>query len=113
MGGLIAAGLVGGVVGAAFAVGADTYWRQPPADYESRLAALESRPRAAAPVPNVAQPANEALERRIAAVETQARTLSEGLSAARSAAEASQKHVADLASRPAPPDPHRLPQLAP
>jgi hypothetical protein len=96
---LVAASLVGGVIGAAFAVGADIYWRQPPADYESRLAALETRPRPA-PTPAAPQPANEALERRVVALEGQTRSLSEGVSAARSAAEASQKGVADLASRP-------------
>ncbi len=96
---LVAASLVGGVIGAAFAVGADIYWRQPPADYESRLAALETRPRPA-PAPTTVQPASEALERRVAALEGQTRNLSEAVSAARSAAEASQKGVADLASRP-------------
>jgi hypothetical protein len=101
-GGLIAASLVGGVVGAAFTVGADVYWRQPPADYESRLAALETRPRPAPPVPSVPQPANEALDRRIATLEAQTRGLSEAANAARTAAEASQKQVADLANRPAP-----------
>jgi hypothetical protein len=96
---LVAASLVGGVIGAAFAVGADIYWRQPPADYESRLAALEMRPRPA-PAPTTVQPASEALERRVAALEGQTRNLSEAVSAARSAAEASQKRVSDLASRP-------------
>ena len=96
---LVAASLVGGVIGAAFAVGADIYWRQPPADYESRLAALETRPRPAAP-PVAAQPANEALERRVVALEGQSRALSDGVNAARASAEASQKGVADLANRP-------------
>ncbi len=102
MGGLIAASLASGVIGAAFAVGADTYWRQPPADYESRLAALETRPRPAAQASSVPQPANEALERRIGVLETQARSLSEGVNAARGAAEASQTQVAELANRPVP-----------
>ena len=101
VGGLVAASLAGGVIGAAFAVGADIYWRQPPADYESRLAALETRPRPAAPVPTVPQPANEALERRVAALENQTRSLSEGVDAARGAAEAGQRQIAELANRPA------------
>jgi hypothetical protein len=97
----VAASLAGGVIGAAFAVGADIYWRQPPADYESRLAALETRPRPTAPVPNVPQPASEALERRVAALENQTRSLSEGVNAARGAAEAGQRQIAELANRPA------------
>lgn len=99
-GGLVAAGLVGGVIGAAFAVGADTYWRQPPADYESRLAALETRP--APTVPAQSNGATGTLEPRIAALETQTRTLGEGVNAARSAAEASAKQAAEALSRPLP-----------
>lgn len=115
-GGLVAAGLVGGVIGAAFAVGADTYWRQPPADYESRLAALETRP---APTPTpAAQPngAAGAFERRIVALEAQTRTLSDGLTAARSAAETSAKQAAEALSRPLPvaaPAPAALPSPDP
>jgi len=114
--GFVAASLAGGVIGAAFAVGADVYWRQPPADYESRLAALETRPRQAAPVPTIPQPGSDALERRIVALETQASGLSEGVTAARSAAEASQKQIAELATgtaRPAPSAPADAPQPDP
>ncbi|MGA0597028.1 COG4223 family protein [Enterovirga sp. CN4-39] len=103
--GVIAASLIGGVVGAAFAVGADIYWRQPPADYESRLAALETRPQPAAPAPGVAQPANEALEGRIGTLENQVRSLTDTVAAARSAAEGAERQVAELASRPAPAEP--------
>jgi hypothetical protein len=97
----VAAGIVGGVIGAGFAVGADIYWRQPPADFEGRLAALETRPRPAAPVPTVAQPANEAMERRLAALENQSRGLTEAAEAARNAAETSRRQLAELANRPA------------
>lgn len=101
IGGLVGAGLVGGMIGTAFAVGADIYWRQPPADFESRLAALETRPRPAAPTTaGAVPPASEAVERRIAALEAQTRGLADGVNAARGAAEASQKQVVELASRP-------------
>lgn len=96
VGGYVASGLVGGVIGAAFAVGADTYWRQPPVDFESRLAALESRPR-----PVAADPASAAgVDRRVAALETQARSLTEAVAAARNAAEAGARQAAEALNRP-------------
>lgn len=85
---LLAASLIGGVVGAAIAIGAETYLDQPSDALDGRVAALEQRPSAPPP------PDTGGLERRIAALETGARGLTESLAAARGAAESTSRQPA-------------------
>jgi hypothetical protein len=84
LGSLVAASLLGGLVGAGLAIGADTWLRPSGADAGRRLAALEQRVGAIGERP--ASPPNAALDGRISALEASARTWNEGLAAARDAA---------------------------
>lgn len=93
---LAAASLVGGLVGAALAVGAESYLRPVPTDLDTRLAALENR--RPAPAPDLGP-----VDRRVAAVEAQTKDLGTRLATAQAAlADAAGKTAAPAV---APPDP--------
>jgi hypothetical protein len=83
VGSLLAASLLGGLVGAGVAVGADAWLDRSGGDPGPRLAALEQRVGALGERP-AAQP-NAAFEARLSALEANGRTLTEGLAAARAA----------------------------
>jgi hypothetical protein len=108
VGSLLAASLIGGVVGAAATLGADMLMRPPGPDLDGRVAALEARPQAAAQVPaspgSATQPPADLapLERRLAALETANRTLTAQVGEAQSAAQAAARQSTELAERPAP-----------
>lgn len=87
LGSLLAASLIGGVVGAGVVIGAETYLDQTPDTTDGRLTALEGRP--SAPPVDIGP-----LERRIAALETGTRGLGESVAAARSAAESASRQSA-------------------
>ena len=93
-GSLLAASLIGGVVGAGIVIGTEQYLDQTPDTTDGRLAALEGRPSAP-------QADTGALERRIAALETGTRGLAESVAAARTASETASRQPA--ASPAAPP----------
>ena len=96
-GSMLAAALIGGVLGAAIVFGADQYFgTQPDAGIGERLAALEQRVSA---LPAGGQGAN--LEPRIAALEAGVKQAGETANAARTAAESAARQAAEATNRPA------------
>ena len=79
-GALATTGLLGGLIGAALATGAEFYLHPPVRDVDARLAALESRPRPA-PAPDLAP-----LDRRLGALEAQGKDLGTRVAAVSAAA---------------------------
>jgi len=104
VGGLVAAALLGGFVGAGLTAAAERYWPQRGDTTGPRIAQLEQR-MAAVPTPDVG-----AIERRLAAMETQQRETAQRAQAAQAAAERATERADAAASRPA--DPSATPQPA-
>jgi hypothetical protein len=99
LGSMLAAALIGGVVGAALTLAAERFWLKRPDPYAARLAGIEQR--LAAP----AAPAAPAVdlgptERRIAALEGQLREQNQRIQSAQSAAEQAAKRADEAAARP-------------
>jgi hypothetical protein len=103
-GGLVAAALLGGFVGAGLTAAAERYWPQRADTTGPRLAQLEQR-MAAVPTTDVG-----AIERRIGAMETQQRETAQRAQAAQAAAERATQRADAAASRPA--NPAATPQPA-
>ena len=103
-GGLVAAALLGGFVGAGLTAAAERYWPQRGDTTGPRIAQLEQR-MAAVPTADVG-----AIERRLAAMETQQRETAQRAQAAQAAAERAAERADAAASRPA--DPSATPQPA-
>src|SRR5829696_5284500 len=104
VGGLVAAALLGGFVGAGVTAAAERYWPQRGDTTGPRIAQLEQR-MAAVPTPDVG-----AIERRLAAMETQQRETAQRAQAAQAAAERATERADAAASPPA--DPAAAPQPA-
>ena len=83
-GSLLAASLLGGVVGAALAVGGETYLHPQPSDLDARLAAVEARTRSAP----AAGDAAAGLDKRIASLEASTKDLAGRVTDAKAAADA-------------------------
>ena len=96
-GGLVAAALLGGFVGAGLTAAAERYWPQRSDTTGPRIAQLEQR-MAAVPTADVG-----AIERRLAAMETQQRETAQRAQAAQAAAERATERADAAASRPADP----------
>lgn len=90
-GALATTGLLGGLIGAALATGAEFYLHPPVRDVDARLAALESRPRPA-PAPDLAP-----LDRRLGTLEAQSRDLGTRVAAVSAAAAEAKPVVAAAA----------------
>jgi hypothetical protein len=91
---LLAAGLIGGLLGAGAFMLAESWWRPPVSQVDSRLAQLEQR--VAATPPNPAAP----IESRMSRLEADVKTFTERLNATQTLAERSAREAQEALSRP-------------